>query len=308
MKVNQVKCNLFIISLPLILSTLCTSLIISATPVFINQTDPQYYVGCYFGRLRFRTTRAIMKVQFDIDPSIIPFGSWIGPVISANGAHPKPGGGYKPSHWVYQAGLMVERDGTVYFHAEVWYCTLWETERVWVDEEEAGTLDYYCFYPEIRLIWHDLQSFWCYSYKTYSDVINKDPDYHCLPAFIETGDEGFFAGYKWAWTGVAWRKVKYTQFGVESPTKIVGDWKIYLSEMACSCDGKFCYWKAYSVQGNKAYINHYEDRVGGIKYEGVDALYTSADYVCWAYTGTTIGNDVLLWDEEGEVTPAPYDP
>lgn len=73
--------------------------------------------------------------------------------------------------------------------------------------------------------------------------------------------------------------------------------------------GNWRYMSGFSIQHEKSYITIYNNElilIGGVNYYNVSVYLSSNDHVRRRYTGTTTGNDEVLWTPSGTYTPYPY--
>ncbi|MEM2935621.1 MAG: hypothetical protein QW231_00390 [Candidatus Bathyarchaeia archaeon] len=244
-------------------------------------------------------SRVIMGASFPVlFLDIIPLGPWIGPVLSVAGGTPAVSG------YVYQAGLAAMRDGNVYWAPQIWYgSTLY-----WYPSQtrNVGRYDYFAYFVEINEPM--APEFKVFIYKTSTNYTSNKYIVH-YEYGSSAADVVFLVGNEVLYG----RRLNYFQFGVEASTHIgqVDKWDIRNYDMAYygSPTGQWKYLPGYSIQGSAAiitfiYPNFYV--VGGEDYTNVNKHLTADDDVRWRYTGTTIGNDVVLWSSSGVRIPRPY--
>lgn len=271
----------------------------------------QPYVGGYFKGNKLATGRVIMGANFPIlFPDIIPSGHYIGPVLSVAGGRPAVSG------YLYQSFLAAKRDGSITWNPQIWYGT--HTTMEWGVSIGAGRYDYIAWYGEIYGISDGVANFKLFYYTTYTDWRNKSPVIKTATAGINTYDTTFYVGNEViTFKGINYR-FNYFQFGVEADIEIgqVDKWDIQTYENAYydSATNQWKYLPGYSIEGSKSNVTYWYNatgwlyiiKVGGRDYTNVNKYLTSADVVRWRYTGTTIGNEVMLWSSSGVTTPYPY--
>ncbi len=96
----------------ILLVFIATSLVVPQT-VLANQA----YLGGYFDGTPVQTNKAMVSVDFmGTDASQIPSNDWLGAVISAAGAN-----GTTITGWIYQNGISLYRNNTVWWAPQSWY-------------------------------------------------------------------------------------------------------------------------------------------------------------------------------------------
>lgn len=278
--------------------------------VLTPATSAAPYVGGYFRSGKLTTQKVIMGANFPVlFLDVIPQGAWIGPVLSVAGGNPETSG------YVYQAPLWVVRNGSIEWWPQIWY----GAEMRWRNQLIIGGYNYIAYYVEILGINGGVADFKVFVYSTWTRYQYNLPIVYTMTAEINTRDTVFLVGNEDITIWIIWpvwsttHRMNYFQFGVEASTHINGvdKWDIQNFHNAYydAAIGQWRYLPGYSIRGSRAYITYIGNSVfavGGEDYTGVDKYLTSDDAVRWRYTGTTIGNDVVLWTSSGTITPRPY--
>lgn len=112
--------------------------LISSMPIIVYGEHP--YVGGYFNGNTVKAYDVIMAVNFPLlFLDIIPENEWIGGVLSVAGGHPDVTG------HVYQAGIVVDSSGTVYWAPQIWL----GNNLKWYFSKNVGEYNYITWYVEI---------------------------------------------------------------------------------------------------------------------------------------------------------------
>lgn len=185
-----------------------------------------------------------MGVNFPVlHLDVIPENNWISPVLSVAGGNPTVSG------YIYQTGIAVSRDGSVFWAPQIWY----GTTNKWFKTIRAGSYNYIAWYLEIFGISDGVAEYMIYIYDTYSSYVHNYPYIKYVSAEINTSDTVFLVGYEYK-NGY---KIKFLQFGIEASTHI-GDtdkWDIGNFEIGYLA-GQWRYLPGYSVQHDQSWISY----------------------------------------------------
>ena len=269
-------------------------LVCTLTPQTARAEQP--YVGGYFDysfQLLYSTS-VLAYHTFDLDPTQIPVGHWLGSLTSVAGGNFT---GFPPSlyptGWVCQNVVALERDNDVLWAPQAWY----EGEMEEYHVEEVGTGDYVRFYTRTGVS-GDYMAYSCYAYEDEADVLNDTPELYqwshstsdtCVLVGTET-----YGGYKY----------KYFQFGVESSCPIA-DWQI-IHRNPCYKSGSTWYYKNAAIlsrcQSLITRIGSTRYLIGGTDYLGAYVFDSETCQVTWGCTGET------LWSGTGTIDDDVEDP
>jgi hypothetical protein len=253
------------------------------------------YVAGYLRGNVVTTTKVLGAFSYgDFDLGSVPSGEFLAGVTRVAGAN-----GLTPSGWVYQNGIALFNTGEVWWPPQEYYGDTPGPYHVW--PVPVGDNTYAAFYVRMSTdggtVTNEL-----WAYPTVQDLLDDNPVHYqwSLPAheanfLVGRQKPGLFAPY-----------IKHFQVGVESNVAITEtDWSVDCFE-PCWYDGAhWRYYPGYACRGTSSHITWIgwtQYCVGGEVYTGVDKTSSDVDAVGWEYTGTTVGDDALLWSESGTVS------
>ena len=267
-------------------------------PVYAN--GDQYYMGAYFHRTRVSTDRVVFSCNYyGTDPDVIPSYTSLLAVSTVAGAD----GIDIRSNWMYQNVFGLHDNGEVWWYPQCWYA--YDDDPSYRDFKIAGDYDYLFFFgrTQIKTSTDEI----VYTMFAYEDDYAVEHDAPVVKTFTHEipsdDDKNFLVNSQTLYAPLPIR-MKYFQTGVESVYRVTETWYVDIRHMSYKSGSNWIYKRGYSIRGNVAYwglegLNAFH--VGGWAYTGVNKNMSSADRVRWEYTGSTIGNDVQLWSQEGSV-------
>ncbi|MEM3479623.1 MAG: hypothetical protein QW702_08430 [Candidatus Bathyarchaeia archaeon] len=277
---------------------LLTFIMLSTILVRPASAQQQPYVGGYLSGSVRTTNRALFSFRYSAPASLLPSSAWLGSVLSVAGVS----SGTTPSGWIYQNGAALFKNNSVtwapqtYFGSQLIYYYLAPNVGSGNSIVFFGRVDYL---SDSYVILYRL-----YAYNSWAQYDNDAPTIYAC--WHEAWDSGFLVGSRSVSLGQRVCHVRHFQFGVESNQAITGlDWRVTISNTAYYYDNQWRYLPGYSLRGDTAVITWIENTlfgVGGLSYPGVNKEYTSSYSVTWRWIGTTIGDNVLLWSDEGTIS------
>lgn len=226
-----------------------------------------------------------------------PSEAWLAAVLSVAGRY----SGTMPSGWVYQNGASLYKNNSAKWAPQTWLASYGGIGRVPLT---VGTGNSIAFYGRIDYVNNNI----LYRLYVYNSWFQWDNDIPSVYTWQHSApDNGFLVGTQQVTDGQNTYLVRHFQFGVESNQVITGlDWRVTTADTFYYYNNQWRYLPGYSLRGDTSYITWIEGdglfHVGDIPYPGVNKYLTSSYTVTWRWTGTTIGDNVLLWSDEGTIS------